>query len=134
MTSPMPGLFDGRPIVVADEDPELPDSITGTLRDAGHAVFRADDSLHAAGLVYALDHVALLLTSASALPDRHAGALIRVLRECRPHLPILFVASVGWSPPALEWRLPADVPVLREPVTGEELLAAVRPLLARRAA
>ena len=55
--------------------------------------------------------------------------LIQELREQLPKVPILYLANKGRSTPELERQLPGDVPILREPVSGNELRAAVRSLL-----
>ena len=47
-----------------------------------------------------------------------------------PTLPILYVKNLD-SPDGTPDSLPPDVPVLPEPFTPEQLLAAVRPLLIR---
>ena len=57
--------------------------------------------------------------------------LIEDLRERLPWISILYVANDARSTPDQEGQLPADVPILREPFTCDDLLAAVRPLLRR---
>jgi CheY-like chemotaxis protein len=59
--------------------------------------------------------------------------LIHQLRKRLPNLPILYLANVGRASSDLEAQLPADVPVLREPFTAEELRAAVRPFISNGA-
>ena len=44
---------------------------------------------------------------------------------------MLYLANIGRSTPELEAQLPADVPILREPFTADQLRAAVRPLMER---
>jgi len=55
--------------------------------------------------------------------------LILELRDHLPELAILYLAASGRSTPELEARLPRDVPILREPFTPKQLLAAVRYVL-----
>jgi hypothetical protein len=56
---------------------------------------------------------------------------VYLLRQRLPHLPILYIANIDRSTPAIESKLPRDVPVIREPFTADELRAVVSTLLAR---
>ena len=44
---------------------------------------------------------------------------------------MLYLANIGRSTPELEAQLPADVPILREPFTADQLRDVVRPLMER---
>ncbi len=55
--------------------------------------------------------------------------LIHRLRQKRPNLPILYLAHAGRSTPEVEAQLPANVPILREPFSEQELRDAVNRLL-----
>ena len=100
--------------------------IIDTLRADGHYVTHSYDAL-AATQDFALHECHLLISSTRV--DGVAGIdLIDELRERRPALPLLYLADVE-STPELEAQLPADVPILREPFTAEQLHAAARPLL-----
>ncbi|MBA3260476.1 MAG: hypothetical protein H0T68_13545 [Gemmatimonadales bacterium] len=48
-----------------------------------------------------------------------------------PNLPILYIANIDRSTPAIEAKLPRDVPIIREPITAEELRRLVSGLLSR---
>lgn len=131
MSSPSAPDLNGRKrIVVADEDPKVVEFIIQTLRKDRHAVFHAYDGLSAAELAFAIDVVHLVITNTrvSGLPGVE---LIYTLRGRLPELPILYLANIDRSTPAIEAKLPRDVPILREPFTADQLRAAVDGLLAR---
>ena len=118
-----------RRIVVTDDDPNLLTFVVTTLRDAGHCVFAAYDAdvgLRAGHRDYRAgsdDH--------QHPPGHRVGAdTDRQVRQQKPDLPILHVGDPLPNPDGLL----SDVPNLQEPFTAEELLAAVRSLLARREA
>lgn len=115
-------------IVVCDEDQALVGWIVRTLREDGHAVFQAHDTLAAVQLADALDQIDLLISN-TVVEGMDGITLISELRKKLPALPILYLANTGRSPPERERRLPPDVPILREPFTADELKATVRPLL-----
>jgi DNA-binding NtrC family response regulator len=122
----------GRRILVADEDPNVVAFVIQTLRDDGHAVFHAYDGLSATELAFALDecHLVITNTRVGGIPGID---LVYLLRSRLPNLPILYLANLERSTPAIEAQLPSDVPVIREPFTAEELRDAVNGLLAGRA-
>jgi DNA-binding response OmpR family regulator len=129
MAFPNGDVLDAPRIVVADEDPAMVAFLIDTLRRDGNAVFHAYDALSAAQLAISLD-VCHLLISNTRVEGAAGIDLIRHLRQRMPALPIVYLANIGRSSPEVERQLPADVPILREPFTAEELQAVVRPLLA----
>jgi DNA-binding NtrC family response regulator len=130
-TPTSPDLTGRRRIIVADEDPKVVAFIIQTLREDGHAVFHAYDGLAATELVFAVDEVSLVIsnTRVSGMPGIR---LIYELRTRLPNLPILYIANIDRSTPAIEAKLPRDVPILREPFTAEQLRALVGKLLAEK--
>ena len=120
-----------RRIIVADEDPKVVAFIVLLLRQDGHAVFHAYDGLAAIELALSLQQVDLVIsdTRVGGLPG---VSLIYQLRSHLPDLPILYIANIDRSTPALEAKLPRDVPILREPFTADELRAMVNRLLRDR--
>jgi two-component system OmpR family response regulator len=121
-----------RRILVTDEDPKVVAFIIQTLRDAGHAVFHAYDGLSAVELAVALDtecHLVITNTRVAGLPGVE---LVSQLRTHMPNLPMMYIANIDRSTPAIEAKLPRNVPILREPFTADELRAMVRPLLATK--
>jgi DNA-binding response OmpR family regulator len=127
MTVRTPG-FNGRHIVVADEDKAVVSFVIDTLRGDGHAVFHAYDGLSATELAQALK-VCDLVISNTRFEGEPGIDLIHQLRKRMPALPILYLANTGRSTPELERDLPPDVPILREPFTAEKLRAGVNTLL-----
>ena len=72
-----------------------------------------------------------LVISNSRVGGQAGVDLIIDLRERLPWLSILYLANDARSTPEQERNLPADVPILREPFTSDDLLSVVRPLLRR---
>ena len=128
MQSLLDGLSSRPRVVIADEDPSVVQFVIRTLRKDGNAVFHAYDALSAVQLAFSLDRCDLLIsnTRVEGLPGVE---LIQQLRSRLPNIPVLYVANIGRSTPELEAKLPPGVPILREPFTAEELLAAVRPFV-----
>ena len=126
--NPPRSSFDGRFIVVADEDRAVAGLVIETLLDDGHAVFQAYDGLSAVELALGLK-VCDLVISNTRIGGVAGLELIHELRAELPDLPILYLANQGRSWAGLERQLPDDVPVLREPFTAVELRAVVHPLL-----
>jgi DNA-binding NtrC family response regulator len=120
--------FSGRHIIVADEDRRMVDWIIRTLRDDGHAVFHAYDVLSATQLAIGLE-VCDLLISNTKVEGSEGVELIQYLRKHRPTLPIIHLANIGRSTPEMEAKLPADIPILREPFTVENLRGTVAAML-----
>jgi two-component system, OmpR family, response regulator len=131
MSSPSPTTQAGsRRILVADEDLKVVAFIIKTLREDGHAVFHAYDGLSATELAYALDDGVHLIISNTRVNGLPGVQLIYELRSRLPSVPILYIANIDRSTPAIEDKLPRDVPILREPFSAEQLRALVNPLLA----
>jgi DNA-binding response OmpR family regulator len=118
-----------RRVLVADEDPKIVAFIIDTLRQDGFAVFHAYDGLSAAELAFAMDEVHLVITN-TRVNGTPGVELVYTLRTRLPNLPILYLANIDRSTPAIEGRLPRDVPILREPFTGDQLREVVGRLLA----
>lgn len=128
MSSPNADVLDAPRIVVADEDPAMVAFVIETLRKDGNAVFHAYDALSAAQLALALDVCHLLISNTRV--EGSAGIdLILQLRRRMPALPMVYLANIGRSSPEVEAQLPANVPILREPFSADELRATVRPML-----
>jgi DNA-binding response OmpR family regulator len=130
MQSPHSADLTGRRrILVADEDHKVVAFIMETLREDGHAVFHAYDGLSAAELAFSLDEVHLVITN-TRVSGMLGVELIYQLRAKLPNVPIMYIANIDRSTPAIEDRLPRDVPIIREPFTAEQLRAVVGTLLA----
>jgi DNA-binding NtrC family response regulator len=82
-------------------------------------------------MAFAIDKVHLVITN-----TRVGGVpgidLIYQLRVRLPNLAILYIANIDRSTPAIEEKLPRDVPILREPFTADELRAKVSALLVEK--
>jgi DNA-binding response OmpR family regulator len=128
MSAWSPRASSGRHIIVADEDPKMVDFIIRTLREDGHAVFHAHDVLSATQLAIGLE-VCDLVISNTKVEGSNGVELIQYLRTQRPTLPIIYLANTGRSTPEMEAKLPADIPILREPFTVENLRRTVAAML-----
>ncbi|HEU5154184.1 MAG TPA: response regulator [Gemmatimonadales bacterium] len=126
--SPRPLEFEGRYIVVADEDRSVTNFVIETLLEDGHAVFMAYDGLSATHLVLGLK-ICDLLISNSRISGLPGVELIRELRQHLPLLPVLYLANPSRSNSAIERGLPGNVPILREPFSAADLRDRVRQLL-----
>jgi DNA-binding NtrC family response regulator len=127
-------LIGRRRILVADEDPKVVEFIIETLREDGHAVFHAYDGLSATELAFSLGDGVHLVISNTRVGGVPGIELIYLLRTRLPNLAILYIANIDRSTPAIEAKLPRDVPILREPFTADELRTLVSELLARKPA
>ncbi len=56
--------------------------------------------------------------------------LVHHLRARLPNLPIIYIANIDRSTPAIEERLPRNIPIIREPFTADQLRELVGSLLA----
>lgn len=119
--------FNRQCIVVADDESAAATFVVDTLRRDGHRVTHVSD-VGSASFDLALSACHLFICG-SGIGGMRAVNLIAELRDNAPELPILCVAArLRWTS-RLEGRLPADVTILREPLTAEGLRAGVRPLL-----
>jgi DNA-binding response OmpR family regulator len=114
-------------VVVADDVSPAAAFLIDTLRLDGHRVTHLSDA-RAVAFDLALDDCHLFICG-SGIGGMRAVNLIADLRANAPDLPILCVAAALRWTRRLEGMLPADVTMLREPLTAEGLRAAVRPLL-----
>ncbi len=118
MTGPTSDDLTGRRrILVADEDPKVVAFIIDTLREDGYAVFHAYDGLSATELAFAIDEVHLIITN-TRVSGTPGVDLVYLVRARLPNLPILYIANIDRSTPAIEAKLPRNVPIIREPFTG----------------
>jgi two-component system, OmpR family, response regulator len=123
-----------RHILVADEDPKVVAFIIETLREDGHAVFHAYDGLSATELAFALQDVCDLVITNTKVGGVPGIELVYQLRVRLPKLPIMYIANIDRSTPAIEAKLPRDVPILREPFSADELRAVVSSVLSTKRA
>lgn len=109
-------------ILLVDDQPEVLDSLAGTLRDAGHGVAEAACGDEALARITADGPPDLLLTD-QAMPGMSGGELIRRARAAHPALRAL--CMTGYAEGADAPSLPQGVRTLRKPFDTATLLAAV---------
>ena len=127
MDARIPGS-EGSYIVVADEDRAIANFVIDTLETDGHSVFWAYDGVSAVQIALGLKLCDLVISN-SRVGGQAGIDLIIDLRERLPWLSILYLANDARSTPEAERKLPAGVPILREPFSSDDLLSAVRRLL-----
>ena len=88
--------FEGRYIVVADEDRTIANEIIEVLTAEGHAVFLAYDGLSALELAFGLK-VCDLVISNSRTGGKPGVELIQELRAMLPWVSVLYLANGGRS-------------------------------------
>ena len=98
-------------------------SVTGLLRMSGYAVFQAYNGDAARELCRQLPNIGLLVLNTEGT-GMHMPTLVREIHEELPGLPVLHIGS---SHPA---DMPAHVRTIAESFTPDQLLAAVRDLVA----
>jgi two-component system cell cycle sensor histidine kinase/response regulator CckA len=115
---------EGRRIVICDYNALLL-SITGLLRMSGYCVFQAYNAAAARELCQELPNIELLILNTTGT-GTDSPTVVRQVREQRPGLPVLHSGRAKVD------GMPADVPTLDESFTAEQLLEAVKELLAAR--
>ena len=82
-------------ILVVDDEPGIRKPVSARLRNAGFNVVEASSGEEA--LAQISDDVALLVTDI-VMPGMSGCELARQIRQCRPHLPILFMSAYNPYP------------------------------------
>lgn len=119
-------------VLLAEEDPQLLDSLSTTLRDTGYAVVTVraahellavlEDSLHAPDVVPPFQAVVCDVSLAGA----GRGPLLSLLRRMNPDVPLLIMTAPDDGLTQAEaFRREADA-VLHKPFEPEQLLTALR--------
>ncbi len=111
-----PTQHGGATILVVEDDEQIRSMTAGILRDLRYTVIEARNAEVALALVHTLDRLDLVITDI-VMPGADGPTLVNRLRSERPSLPVLFLTGFAASQ--------ADDPVLRKPVSRNELAAAV---------
>lgn len=115
-------------VLLVEDDDALAERVGQLLREAGHEVSHAPDSLAALKAVGAIDRrLDLLVTTVRMPPHKpHGFALARMARARRPGLAVIYLADA--ETPELTDEI-AVGPVLSKPLTAEALAAAIEDAL-----
>jgi DNA-binding response OmpR family regulator len=119
----MPGLHT---ILVADDEPDLRDTIAAILADAGYAVLTASDGYDAVG-VLADNSVNLLITDIR-MPGMNGFERARQAKVMRPPMHVIYLT--GFAADSARNAGPIYGPVLQKPMRMDELLDEVSRQLA----
>lgn len=122
-----PVLHGRASILLAEDDDQVRPVMAAFLRDLGYEVVEAGNAEAAATLALGMEALDLLVTDLE-MPGLDGASLAARLRAERPGLPALFVTGCTPGPEL------AGESILRKPVTGSELAAAILDQLNRRSA
>ena len=119
-------------VLLVEDDASVRSLLRDVLADAGYSVLASGSAREAAAIAARQEGKIDLLLCDVVLPGGSGHALHRTLREQRPHLPVLYLS--GYTDDELQRAgLPEGVPLVRKPLGGDELLLAVRNVLAGEA-
>jgi signal transduction histidine kinase len=114
-------------VLLAEDDPSVCALLRDVLTDAGYRVLASHSAQEARALAREAPALDLLLCDL-VLPDASGRALHEALASLRPGLPALFLS--GYTDDEVRRAgLPEGAPVVRKPLTGDELLSEVRGVL-----
>jgi CheY-like chemotaxis protein len=94
-------------ILVVDDDPLVRAITIRALDGRGHALFEAQDGVHALALLQdeLASDIRLVITDVR-MPGMNGDDLGRLLRAIRPTLPVLYLS--GYSAPSLDFLRPGS--------------------------
>jgi len=111
-------------ILAADDDRHLVELVRAMLDEAGFEVDIAHSGLAAADLIEREDFDLVVLDV--LMPGMSGDALADLLHSLKPHVPVLLMTGDSGD----QFVRSAQLPRLRKPFTEQELVDAVRGLLA----
>ena len=116
-------------VLVVDDDPDVRDVTATSLREAGYVVMEAGNGAEALDILAARP-VCLALVD-YAMPMMSGSEFVRLARQTRPDLPVIYVTGVADT---LALREQARDPIVMKPYSGATLLKIVRELILGTAA
>jgi len=116
-------------VVVVDDDSDARDVTATFLREAGYVVVEAGNGAEALDILAARP-VCLALVD-YAMPMMSGSEFVRLARQTRPDLPVIYVTGVADT---LALREEARDPIVMKPYSGATLLKIVRELILGTAA
>jgi CheY-like chemotaxis protein len=111
-------------VLVVDDDPDARDVTATFLREAGYLVVEAGNGAEALDILAARP-VCLALVD-YAMPMMSGSEFVRLARQTRPDLPVIYVTGVADT---LALREQARDPIVMKPYSGATLLKIVRELI-----
>ncbi|MCK6574533.1 response regulator, partial [Myxococcota bacterium] len=122
------GAGAGPTILLCDDNDAVRRRVGETLRAAGYRVLEADDGDAGLAMIQAGTPTVDALVTDVVMPRMDGPTLARRARALRPELPVVFIT--GYAADALDDVPEAGTQVLHKPFAAEDLLAALRSLLA----
>ena len=116
-------------VLVVDDDPDARDVTATFLREAGYVVVEAGNGAEALDILAARP-VCLALVD-YAMPMMSGSAFVRLARQTRPDLPVIYVTGVADT---LALREHVRDPIVMKPYSGVTLVKIVRELILGTAA
>jgi len=115
-------------ILVVEDDRDVREFGTDTLRDLGFNVIEASDGTIALDLLVRHPEIDLLFTDVG-LPGLNGRQLAEKARQLRPGLPVLFTTGYARNAIVHQGRLDEGVELLTKPYTRERMAARIREIL-----
>ncbi len=129
MTAPATGPVPEARLVVVDDEPNIRDLLTTSLRFAGFEVHPAPDATTAHRLVQEV-HPDLVVLDVM-LPDMDGFTLTRRLRAGGEHVPVVFLTARDESSDAVQGLTVGGDDYITKPFSLEEVIARIRAVLRR---
>jgi CheY-like chemotaxis protein len=116
-------------VLLVEDDSSVRSLLRDVLTDAGYSILASGSTREAAAVAARHAGNIHLLLCDVVLPGGSGPDLHRTLRLTRPSLPVLYLS--GYTDDELQRAgLPENAPLVRKPLSGDELLLAVRASLA----
>ena len=119
-------------ILLVDDEATLRDLTALSLREMGFIVHRADNADEALAIVHARAGQIDLVLSDVVMPGASGPELAGEIARSHPEIPVIFMSGYEQRRLAKERMIPPAILCLSKPFTLEELLAAIRDVLAAR--
>ncbi len=114
-------------ILVAEDEPQVRNLVTGVLRGRGYTVLAADSGHEALALARSHDGRIHLLVTDVVMPQMSGPQLADALVRERPDVPVLFMS--GYADRAEGRAIPANVPLVQKPFSLVDFTRRVRAVL-----
>ncbi len=119
-------------VIVADDDPEIRDSLAQGLRAAGHYVTTAVDGSDALALIKSFEGTLDVLVADVMMPGLSGINLARRIRDSHPEMPVILMSGFRrLKPETIEGN--QTVRFLHKPFTIAELLTDLQFVTSNRA-
>jgi CheY-like chemotaxis protein len=114
-------------VLIVDDEPEVIEAISESLRHFPFRLLRATDPRAALAIVRSGQPLALLITDLF-MPAMGGGRLLREARRMRPDLPAVLLTGIASPEEFVKWRRRGEY-IIGKPWSDEEFETIVRALL-----